>query len=69
MLVDVSQSGLDSRSFALGLLEKHKVATAPGTAFGDEGQQFVRVSLATEKEQLVEGVNRLCDYIDTLAGR
>jgi aspartate aminotransferase len=69
ILVDVGRSGLDSRSFALRLLEERKVAVAPGTAFGEAGRQFVRVSLATEKGQLLEGVSRLCFFLDVLAER
>jgi aspartate/methionine/tyrosine aminotransferase len=69
ILIDVSQSGVDSRSFALSLLKDQRVAVAPGTAFGDVGSHLVRVSLATEKSQLVEGVSRLCDFIHVLADR
>ena len=63
IMVDISASGIDSRQFALNLLQEHKVAVAPGTAFGNVGQNFVRISLATEKSQLLEGVRRLCAAI------
>ncbi len=69
ILVDISRSGLDSRSFALALLEEKEVAVAPGTAFGGAGCHLVRVSMATEKDLLIEGVNRLCDYVEILAER
>lgn len=69
ILVDVSRSGMDSRSFALSLLKEKKVAVAPGTAFGEAGAHLVRVSLATEKGLLIEGVNRLCDAVDALSKR
>ncbi|MFN8475326.1 MAG: pyridoxal phosphate-dependent aminotransferase [Anaerolineae bacterium] len=62
VMVDVSDSGLNSRDFALALLRDRSVAVAPGTAFGSVGSHTVRVSLATEKSQLIEGVTRLCDY-------
>jgi aspartate/methionine/tyrosine aminotransferase len=68
-MVDVSRSGLDARTFALGLLRDKRVAVAPGTAFGDEGRHLVRVSLATERGALVEGVTRLCQYIDEVRSR
>ena len=66
IMVDISDSGLDSRQFALSLLEECKVAIAPGTAFGNYGRDFIRISLATEKNLLLEGVQRLCGYIKQL---
>jgi aspartate aminotransferase/aminotransferase len=63
IMVDISRSGLDSYQFALGLLRDRRVAVAPGTAFGRVGRHLVRVSLATEKSQLITGVTRLCEYI------
>jgi len=66
IMVDISDSGLDSRQFALKLLEECKVAIAPGTAFGNYGRDFIRISLATEKNLLLEGVQRLCQYIKHL---
>ena len=36
---------------------------APGTAFGNFGDHFVRISLATEKALLLEGVRRLCEFV------
>jgi aspartate aminotransferase/aminotransferase len=64
IMIDIGRSGLDSHAFALGLLRDRHVAVAPGTAFGDAGRHLVRVSLATERGALVEGVTRLCSYID-----
>jgi aspartate/methionine/tyrosine aminotransferase len=63
IMVDISESGVDSRQFAFNLLETCRVAVAPGTAFGDLGDDFVRISLATEKDLLLEGVRRLCEFM------
>jgi aspartate/methionine/tyrosine aminotransferase len=63
IMVDVSDSGLDSRQFALKLLAERQVAIAPGTAFGNLGRNFVRISLATEKNLLLEGVRSLCGFV------
>ena len=60
IMVDVSRSGLDGRTFALRLVEEERVAVAPGAAFGDVARDQVRVSLATERGALLEGVDRLC---------
>ena len=67
IMVDISRSGLDSHQFALALLEAQRVAVAPGTAFGPKmGRDFVRISLATEKSLLLEGVRRLCEFVGKL---
>lgn len=63
IMVDISDSGLDSRNFALKLLHEANVAVAPGTAFGNLGSHFVRISMATEKKQLLEGIHRLCEFV------
>jgi aspartate/methionine/tyrosine aminotransferase len=66
IMVDIGVSGLGSRDFAFDLLEKQGVAVAPGTAFGNHGSDFVRISLATEKSDLLEGVSRLCEHMKHL---
>jgi aspartate/methionine/tyrosine aminotransferase len=63
IMVDISDAGVDSRQFALNLLEQCRVAVAPGTAFGKLGDHFVRISLATEKGLLLEGLRRLCKFV------
>lgn len=69
IMVDVSESRVDSRQFALDLLETCRVAVAPGTAFGNFGDDFVRISLATEKDLLLEGVGRLCEFLKSSRGK
>jgi aspartate/methionine/tyrosine aminotransferase len=66
VLVDVTSSGMSSRAFALDLLDHGRVATAPGDTFGPGGEGFVRVSLATREDLLVEGVRRLIDHLSSL---
>lgn len=63
VLADVSASGLDSRSFALKLLDERGVGVAPGTAFGQVAGETVRVSLASSEEDLREGLGRLCELV------
>ncbi|HEY2372687.1 MAG TPA: aminotransferase class I/II-fold pyridoxal phosphate-dependent enzyme, partial [Gaiellaceae bacterium] len=41
------------------LLEEHRVAVAPGEGFGNRGQGWARLSLATPDEKLDEGLERL----------
>jgi aspartate/methionine/tyrosine aminotransferase len=64
LLVDISRYTNDSDRFARDLLEKEKVAVAPGSTFGPEGQKYVRVSLATDDRDLVSGLERLCHLIN-----
>ncbi|PSJ56872.1 pyridoxal phosphate-dependent aminotransferase [Pseudaminobacter soli (ex Li et al. 2025)] len=57
--LNVSDFGETSEAFALRLLEQCNVAVTPGTAFGTNGEGYVRLSLATTNEQLELGLERL----------
>jgi aspartate aminotransferase len=54
--------GSDVRSWALRLLHEKRVAVAPGTAFGPEGEGWVRISLATDTAALLEGCRRIAEF-------
>lgn len=64
VLVDISAAGLDSRDFALRLLEEKRVAVAPGDTFGRLSAASVRVSVASRDEDVREGLARICDFIE-----
>lgn len=67
LLVDVRDClGTDGcdEAFAKDLLAEKAVAVAPGSAFGTAGRGFVRVALAASEEDVVTGVERLCDFAD-----
>jgi aspartate aminotransferase len=49
----------DVDGWALDLLRTRGVAVAPGTTFGPLGEGWARVSLATDTEDLLEGLARL----------
>jgi aspartate aminotransferase len=51
--------GTDSRTFAVSLLETHRVAVTPGVGFGPSGEGMVRISLSTQSETLRLGLERL----------
>jgi aspartate aminotransferase len=58
--VDVSPlCGGDVKAWAIELLREHRVALAPGTAFGPRGEGWARVSLATATDELLEGLDRI----------
>ena len=49
------------------LLREEHVAVSPGSAFGTVAGNYVRVSLASSKEDLEEGVERLCRFLNRRA--
>lgn len=63
LMVDVSAATGDSTAFALRLLAERHVAVSPGSAFGPRAEGMVRVSLASERSGLLEGLDRLADLV------
>lgn len=63
LLVDISAAGMDSRDFALQLLEEKKVAVAPGNAFGRICSDHIRISIASTEENIREGLHRICAMV------
>ncbi|HEY3862055.1 MAG TPA: aminotransferase class I/II-fold pyridoxal phosphate-dependent enzyme [Verrucomicrobiae bacterium] len=56
---NITSTGLDSKQFALKLLEQEKVACVPGGAFGPDGEGFVRCCFATAFDQVEEAARRM----------
>ncbi len=65
LMADISGSGLSDVEFARRLVLERGVAVVPGTTFGPDSGSYVRVSLATSREPLLEGVGRLADAVKT----
>lgn len=59
----IAEFGMTSEEFATRLLEEEKVAVVPGTAFGDCGEGFIRISYAYSMEDLKEAIGRLKNFI------
>lgn len=55
----VSSFGIPAEDFAEFLLAKAQVATVPGTAFGANGEGFIRIAYSTSYENTVEGMERI----------
>ena len=55
-----------SEEFATRLLYEEKVAVVPGTAFGDCGEGFLRISYAYSLEDLKAALERLEHFIEKL---
>lgn len=64
LFCDISGCGMDSMTFSSRLLEEKKVAVIPGGPFGDDDS--VRISFATARGTIEEGVKRLVDWVSTL---
>ena len=59
----VAKIGVTEKEFAVGLLEKEKVAVVPGTAFGENGTGHVRACFATSYEQLIVAFERMDRFV------
>lgn len=59
----VQASGLSSDEFCERLLVEKHVAVVPGTAFGQGGEGFVRISYCYSTDHLIEAINRISDFI------
>lgn len=62
----IKEFGLTSDEFAARFLKEEKVAIVPGTAFGDCGEGFLRISYASSLENLKIAMGRLAEFIERL---
>ncbi len=62
----IKEFGMSSEDFCTSLLKAKKVAVVPGTAFGDCGEGFVRISYAYSIENLKNAIGRIEEYITEL---
>lgn len=66
---NISRFGMSSEDFATTLLKEEKVAVVPGTAFGDCGEGFVRISYAYSLESLKEALGRIERFVRRRDGK
>lgn len=57
---------MTSDEFANRFLHEEEVAVIPGTAFGDCGEGFLRISYAYSIEELKEALGRLANFVERL---
>ena len=62
----IKEFGMTSEEFATRFLKEEKVATVPGTAFGDSGEGFLRISYAYSLETLKIAMERLEKFVSRL---
>lgn len=64
----IKEFGMTSEEFATKLLQEERVAAVPGTAFGDSGEGFLRISYAYSINNLKHAMERLNRFITKLRG-
>ena len=69
MFPSIKRFGMTSEEFATRLLQEEKVAVVPGTAFGDCGEGFLRVSYAYSLKSLKEALGRIERFVNRLDGK
>lgn len=66
MFPSIKKFGMSSDEFATRLLKEEKIAVVPGTAFGDCGEGFLRISYAYSIEDLKAALERIESFIKKL---
>lgn len=64
----IAVPGMTSAQLADRLLDEAGVVTLPGSAFGEGGEGYLRLSYANSQENLREGVQRIGAFLKTLRG-
>lgn len=63
--VNIAKSNKTSREFSLTLLRESSTAVAPGTAFGSNGEGWVRISLASPSGRILSGLRAVSQLVNT----
>ena len=66
IFVNIKELGMTSMEFAEYLLDNAGVAMVPGTAFGESGEGYVRLSYASSYENLVEACEKIKIAVEAL---
>ncbi len=62
----IKSTGLTSEQFCERLLYERKIAVVPGTAFGESGEGYVRVSYSYAIDHILEALTRIEEFIKNL---
>ena len=62
----IKEFGMTSEEFASRFLEEEKVAVVPGTAFGDCGEGYLRISYAYSLDNLKLAIGKLANFVEKL---
>ncbi len=63
---NISGFGKTSIDFSEYLINKAKVVTVPGIAFGNLGEGYVRMSYATQRDNLKEALSRIREVLNNV---
>lgn len=66
MFPSIKEFGLTSDEFAMQLLEEESLAVVPGSAFGECGEGYIRISYAYSIQELKEALSRIEHFITKL---
>jgi aminotransferase len=59
LMVNITPTGKTSKEFARALKQEEKLLVGPGSAFGEEGEGYIRVSFNAPVDKLEEGLQRM----------
>ena len=62
----IRSTGLTSEEFCEKLIYSKQVAVVPGTAFGDCGEGFIRISYSYSLKHITEAMNRMESFLNEL---
>ena len=60
----IACTGMDSETFCTKLLQEKRVAVIPGTAFGECGQGFVRISYSYSVKHILDGLSGIREFVE-----
>jgi len=64
--VDIRETGLSSEEFVKYMIDEASVALVPGSAFGEEGEGFVRICYAKPIGDIAEALKRIAEAVKKL---
>lgn len=64
---DIRATGMTSAEFCEKLVQEEKVAVVPGSAFGENGEGFVRISYAASMETIEKALRRMARFVKKYA--
>ena len=62
--IDISSTGMESKTFCFSLLEKQHVAVIPGVAFGEAFDNYIRLAFTLNEDKIIEGIERIKTFIN-----
>lgn len=62
IIIDISETNIDSMTFAKSLLMERKVAVAPCSTFGPSGEKKIRICFVGDQEKLKKGIKVLGEF-------